>query len=91
MSAQGEAEWRTFTPKTPSGEGGLVVPVRVEEAEAARLALLAAARGVRGKPAVEPGFPGRPHPPSAAEQPQFPAELPPTWNVPPRPTSGSTF
>jgi hypothetical protein len=49
-----------------------------------RSALLAAARGTRGKPAEEPEFPGRAAKPvgSGAEAPRFPGELPPIWNVP---------
>jgi tetratricopeptide (TPR) repeat protein len=56
------------------------------DAESARAALLAAVRGARGKPAEEPEFPGaRRKAVSAAEAPRFPAELPPTWNVPHHP------
>jgi hypothetical protein len=53
------------------------------DAKSARAALLAAARGTRGKPAEEPEFPGAPRQGvSAREAPRFPAELPPTWNIP---------
>lgn len=53
------------------------------EADGARATLLAAARGARGKPAEEPEFPGgRRQVPSATEQPRFPGQLPPVWNVP---------
>jgi tetratricopeptide (TPR) repeat protein len=49
----------------------------------ARAALLAAARGARGKPTEEPRFPGdRRAEVSATEVPRFPGELPPVWNVP---------
>jgi TIR domain/Tetratricopeptide repeat len=49
----------------------------------ARAALLAAARGVRGKPTQEPEFPGDQRSAgSATEAPRFPGELPPIWNVP---------
>jgi hypothetical protein len=67
-SAHGGAEWRAFYAKDPSGEHGLLLPVRVEEvdppgllktriyvdlvdqdAAGARQALLAAARGSRGR------------------------------------------
>ena len=50
----------------------------------ARAALLAAARGTRGKPTEAPEFPGA-QPQSrvsADEAPRFPGELPPVWNVP---------
>jgi tetratricopeptide (TPR) repeat protein len=54
------------------------------DAASARSALLAAARGTRGKPTDEPEFPGA-QPPShlsAREEPGFPSALPPVWNVP---------
>src|SRR6266508_3530458 len=76
-SVHGEAEWRAFYVKDPSGERGLLLPVRVSDVEppgllrtriyvdlvgldanSARTMLLAAARGVRGKPTSEPEFPG---------------------------------
>ena len=76
-SGHGEAEWRAFYAKDPSGERGLLLPVRVGDVEppgllttriyvdlvgrdatSARSALLAAARGARGKPTEEPEFPG---------------------------------
>jgi hypothetical protein len=72
VSAHGEAEWRVFYAADPSGERGLLMPIRVGaveppgllrtrvyvdlvglDASAARRALLAAARGDRGKPASE--------------------------------------
>lgn len=56
----------------------------------ARVALLAAARGARGKPTQEPEYPGgRRLAGSETEMPRFPGELPPVWNVPyhPNPTS----
>jgi hypothetical protein len=101
-SAFGCAEWRAVFAKDPTGEHGLLLPVRVEEVEppgllktriyvdlvdrdatSARAALLAAARGARGKPAKEPEFPGAQRQAvGAAEAPRFPAELPPVWNVP---------
>jgi tetratricopeptide (TPR) repeat protein len=56
-----------------------------QDAASARAALLAAARGARGKPADEPDFPGRREVPSATEQPRFPGQLPPVWNVPVHP------
>jgi tetratricopeptide (TPR) repeat protein len=104
-SAHGEAEWRTFYAQDPSGERGLLLPVRVgpvelpgllktrvyvdlvdQDAAGAQAALLAAARGARGKPAAEPEFPGgRRHARSAIEQPRFPGELPAVWNVPSHP------
>jgi hypothetical protein len=53
------------------------------DAASARAALLAAARGTRGKPTQEPEFPGDRRPAgSATEAPRFPGELPPVWNVP---------
>jgi hypothetical protein len=56
------------------------------DAESARAALLTAVRGARGKPAEEPEFPGaHGQAVGAAEAPRFPAELPPTWNVPHHP------
>jgi tetratricopeptide (TPR) repeat protein len=56
----------------------------VDQAQpAARAMLLAAARGNRRKPALEPQFPSdRQLAPSATEAPRFPGELPPVWNVP---------
>jgi TIR domain len=76
-SGHGEAEWRAFYAKDPSGERGLLLPVRVDEVEppgllttrtymdlvgrdagSARAALLAAARGARGKLTEAPEFPG---------------------------------
>jgi hypothetical protein len=101
-SAFGGAEWRAVFAKDPTGEHGLLLPVRVEEVEppgllktriyvdlvdrdatSARAALLAAARGARGKPAKEPEFPGAQRQAvGAAQAPRFPAELPPVWNVP---------
>jgi len=92
-SAFGGAEWRAVFAKDPTGEHGLLLPVRVEDVEppgllktrifvdlvdldakSARTTLLAAAKGVRGKPAREPEFPGmhgqsRSH---GTEAPQFP-------------------
>src|SRR6266545_940405 len=54
-----------------------------QDAAGARKALLAAARGARGKPTEEPEFPGDRRPAgSATEAPRFPGELPPVWNVP---------
>jgi hypothetical protein len=54
-----------------------------QDAAGARQALLVAARGVRGKPAREPDFPGARGPVgSATEAPRFPGELPLVWNVP---------
>lgn len=54
-----------------------------QDAASAREALLAAARGARGKPAAEPEFPGDQRPAgSAIEAPRFPGELPPVWNLP---------
>jgi hypothetical protein len=53
------------------------------DANSAREALLAAARGARGKPTEEPEFPGAQQSQVAAtEAPRFPGELPPVWNVP---------
>jgi anti-sigma regulatory factor (Ser/Thr protein kinase) len=93
-SAHGEAEWRAFYAKDPSGERALLLPVRVRDVNppgllktkvyvdlvgrdvsAARDALLAAARGVRGKPVSEPPFPGATL--AGREEPRFPPELPP--------------
>jgi TIR domain len=102
QSGHGEAEWRAFYAKDPSGERGLLLPVRVSDVEppgllttriyvdlvgrdtdSARAALLAAARGARGKPTQAPEFPGdRQSEASATEAPRFPGELPPVWNVP---------
>jgi hypothetical protein len=102
QSGHGEAEWRAFYAKDPSGERGLLLPVRISDVEppgllttriyvdlmgrdasGARAALLAAARGARGKPTEAPEFPGdRPPMVSATEAPRFPGELPPVWNVP---------
>jgi TIR domain-containing protein/tetratricopeptide repeat protein/NB-ARC domain-containing protein len=102
QSGHGEAEWRAFYAKDPSGEQRLLLPIRVSEvdppgllttrtyvdlvgrdANSARAALLAAARGARGKPAEEPEFPGAQRPQaSATEAPRFPGELPRLWNVP---------
>jgi hypothetical protein len=97
-SAFGEAEWRAVFAKDPTGEHGLLLPVRVEDVEppgllktcvyvdlvgknaaSARQALLAAARGVRGKPTDEPEFPGarRELRASAVEVPLFPGRPPP--------------
>jgi tetratricopeptide (TPR) repeat protein len=101
-SAHGEAEWRVFYARDPSGEQGMLLPVRVDnidppgllktrvyvdlvdqDAAGAKAALLAAARGARGKPTQEPEFPGERRPAgSATEAPRFPRELPPVWNVP---------
>jgi hypothetical protein len=54
-----------------------------QDAAGARAALLAAARGARGKPTQEPEYPGDRRPAgSATEAPRFPGELPPVWNVP---------
>jgi hypothetical protein len=102
QSVHGEAEWRAFYAKDPSGERGLLLPVRVDKVEppgllttriyvdlvgrdanSARAALLAAVRGVRGKPTQPPEFPGdRRSEVLATEAPRFPGELPPIWNVP---------
>ena len=76
QSGHGEADWRAFYAKDPSGERGLLLPVRVSEVEppgllttriyvdlvgqdatSARTALLAAARGARGKPTEAPRSP----------------------------------
>ena len=103
-SAHGQAEWRAFYADDPSGERGLLLPVRVDQvdppgllktrvyvdlvdqdAAGARAALLAAARGARGKPVGEPEFPGRRAAVSATEAPRFPGELPPVWNIPSHP------
>ena len=90
-SDHGEAEWRAFYAKDPSGERGRLLPVRVGDVEppgllttriyvdlvgrdgaSARSALLAAARGARGKPAEEPEFPGAQQSQvSATEAPRF--------------------
>jgi hypothetical protein len=50
----------------------------------ARAALLAAARGARGKPIEEPEFPGPQRRSTLGSRavPRFPGELPPVWNVP---------
>jgi hypothetical protein len=50
----------------------------------ARSALLAAARGARGKPTEEPEFPGvqRRSTVGSSAAPRFPGQLPPVWNVP---------
>jgi hypothetical protein len=50
----------------------------------ARSALLAAARGARGKPTLEPEFPGAQGRSivGSTAAPRFPGELPPFWNVP---------
>jgi hypothetical protein len=54
-----------------------------QDAAGARGALLAAARGARGKPTQEPEYPGDRQPlGSATEAPRFPGDLPPVWNVP---------
>jgi hypothetical protein len=56
------------------------------DADSARAALLTAVGGARGKPAEAPEFSGAQRPAvSAAQAPQFPAELPRTWNVPHHP------
>ena len=52
--------------------------------EVAAERLLAAARGERGKPAVEPSFPGGCVPAGAVAEPGFPGRLPAVWNVPSR-------
>jgi tetratricopeptide (TPR) repeat protein len=53
------------------------------DAASARSALLAAARGARGKPTEQPEFPGGSGAAgSATEAPRFPSELPPVWSVP---------
>ena len=96
-SANGEDKdkdrWRVFDAKDPNGERGLLLPVRVREADppeqlrarvhadlvgrdavSAREALLAAARGVRGKPTDRrefPDFRGRPEV-KDIEAPRFP-------------------
>jgi hypothetical protein len=104
-SAHGEAEWRVFYAQDPSGERGLLLPVRVDkvdppgllktrvyvdlvdqDAASARAALLAVARGARGKPTQEPGFPGGWPAVSATEAPRFPGELPPSGMWPSTPT-----
>jgi hypothetical protein len=93
QSGHGEAEWRAFYAKDPSGERALLLPVRVREVDppgllktkvyvdlvgrdvlAAREALLAAARGARGKPAAEPEFPGASL--AGRDAPRFPGDLP---------------
>jgi hypothetical protein len=91
-----------FYAKDPSGERGLLLPVRVDNvdppgllktrtfvdlvdqvAAGARQALLAAARGARGKPTQEPEYPGgQQRARNITEAPRFPGELPPVWNVP---------
>lgn len=97
-STHGEAEWRAFYANDPTGEQGLLLPVRVDNVEPpgllrtriyvdlvdrdaadARKALLAAARGARGKPTGEPEFPGvlREDRVSGEELPPFPGRLPP--------------
>jgi tetratricopeptide (TPR) repeat protein len=101
-SGHGEAEWRAFYAKDPSGAHGLLLPVRVSDVEppgllttriyvdlvgrdasSARTALLAAARGARGKPTEAPEFPGdRRSEIGATEAPRFPGELPQVWSVP---------
>lgn len=94
-----EAEWRAFYANDPSGERGLLLPVRVREVDppgllrtrvyvdlvgrdavSARAALLAAARGSRGRPAHEPEFPGDRGVAAVigGEAPRFPGDLPPT-------------
>src|SRR6266545_3437498 len=57
-----------------------------QDAAAAGAALLAAARGARGKPADEPEYPGRRgrQAPSDTEQPRFPGRRPEVFDVPPR-------
>src|SRR5215211_3205101 len=51
------------------------------DTNSARAALLAAARGARGKPTEEPEFPGgRGSQVSATEAPRFPGDLPRVWN-----------
>jgi tetratricopeptide (TPR) repeat protein len=102
QSGHGEAEWRVFYAQDPSGERGMLLPVRIgdvdppgllktriyvdlvdQDAKSARAALLAAARGARGKPLEAPEFPGdRRSEVSATEAPRFPGELPRIWNVP---------
>ena len=52
--------------------------------DAAAERVLAAARGERGKPAVEPTFPGAPAPARVGVEPEFPGRLPAVWNVPSR-------
>jgi tetratricopeptide (TPR) repeat protein len=103
-SPHGQAEWRVFYAEDPTGERGLLLPVRVDpvdpkgllklrvyvdlvgqDAAGARAALLAAARGARGKPAHEPEFPGGRQAISVTEAPRFPGDLPATWNVPSHP------
>jgi tetratricopeptide (TPR) repeat protein len=56
------------------------------DAASARSALLAAARGARGKPAEEPEFPGRliPSPSSTPEAPRYPGRRLVVTNLPPR-------
>jgi tetratricopeptide (TPR) repeat protein len=104
-SAHGEAEWRVFYAQDPSGERGLLLPVRVgpveppgllktrvyvdlvdKDATGAQVALLAAARGARGKPAAEPEYPGRRgrQASSDTDQPRFPGRRPEVFDVPPR-------
>jgi TIR domain len=100
-SAHGEAEWLAFYARDPSGERGLLLPIRVDEVEppgllksrvyvdlvgrdasSALAALLAAARGARGKPTEAPEFPGdRWLSVSASEAPRFPGESPTVRNV----------
>jgi hypothetical protein len=55
-----------------------------QDAASARAALLAAARGARGKPTQEPEFPGAQGRSlvGSTVAPRFPGELPPVWNVP---------
>jgi hypothetical protein len=57
-----------------------------QDAAAAKAALLAAARGARGKPTDEPEYPGRQgrRVPIDTEQPRFPGRRPEVFDVPPR-------
>jgi len=96
-----EDRWRVFDAEDPSGERGLLLPVRVREADppkqrrarvyadlvgrdavSAREVLLAAARGVRGKPTDKrefPDFRGRPEV-KGIEAPRFPGGSQPAFS-----------
>jgi TIR domain/NB-ARC domain len=104
-SDYGEAEWRVALANDPTGEKGLLVPVRVEPVQppgllqtrvyvdlvglsrqAASERLLKGISQARGRPELEPSFPGPRLGPQAvdSQEPRFPALRPEITNLPAR-------
>ena len=91
-------EWAVFFKKDPTGEKGLIVPVRVQKCEPGGLlstisridligldeeaAKKALLDGVKFERAKPLTPPGFPGFRSVTEKPRFPGALPPVWNVP---------